>query len=159
MSPSPPKRPKRLERLFNRIQGAFQPKSHPPSPPSRTPDPTEGNNSPSPRTSFNPNPPAIAPIPAQLRGLTGEPKAPSTSDAGLALSTVATASLATPATSSNKPSEAWSVARSGLEATLRVLEKTADAFPPLKSAVGGLVACLDVIQASYNCRYTTEDYV
>jgi hypothetical protein len=51
------------------------------------------------------------------------------------------------------------MARSGLEATLRVLEKSADAFPPLKSAVGGLVACLDVIQASYYSQLTIEDYV
>src|SRR3954465_7003348 len=39
-----------------------------------------------------------------------------------------------------------SVAWKGLETALRLLEKSADVFPPLKSAVGGLVACLDLIQ-------------
>ena len=42
------------------------------------------------------------------------------------------------------------VAWRGLETALRVLEKSADAFPPLKSAVGGLVACLDVVQVSHS---------
>jgi hypothetical protein len=36
---------------------------------------------------------------------------------------------------------------------LRLLEKSADAFPPLKSAVGGLVACLDLAQVSYGCGF------
>jgi len=40
------------------------------------------------------------------------------------------------------------VAGSGLETTIRLLEKSADACPPLKSAVGGLVACLDLAQVS-----------
>jgi len=40
------------------------------------------------------------------------------------------------------------VAGSGLETTVRLLEKSADACPPLKSAVGGLVACLDLAQVS-----------
>jgi hypothetical protein len=47
------------------------------------------------------------------------------------------------------------MALSGLETTLRVLEKSADGFPPLKFAVGALVACLDVIQVSYDFRFTT----
>ena len=51
--------------------------------------------------------------------------------------------------STNKVKEGLGVALNGLETVLRVLEKSADACPPLKSAVGGLVACLDVIQVSY----------
>ena len=44
--------------------------------------------------------------------------------------------------------KAGSVAWKGLETALRLLEKSADAFPPLKSAVGGLVACLDLTQVN-----------
>ncbi|KIM51846.1 hypothetical protein SCLCIDRAFT_12017 [Scleroderma citrinum Foug A] len=43
--------------------------------------------------------------------------------------------------------KAGSVAWKGLETALRLLERSADAFPPLKSAIGGLVACLDLTQA------------
>ena len=50
---------------------------------------------------------------------------------------------------SDKLKKAWGVTWSGLETALRLLEKSADAFPPLKSAVGGLVACLDLAQVGY----------
>jgi len=43
---------------------------------------------------------------------------------------------------------------SALETALRLLEKSADAFPPLKSAVGGLVACLDLAQVGYGYGFT-----
>ncbi|KAK2464504.1 hypothetical protein APHAL10511_003483 [Amanita phalloides] len=43
--------------------------------------------------------------------------------------------------------KAGSIAWKGLETALRLLERSADAFPPLKSAVSGLVACLDLTQA------------
>jgi hypothetical protein len=56
---------------------------------------------------------------------------------------------------SDKLKKAWGVAWSGLETALRFLEKSADAFPPLKSAVGGLVACLDLAQVRYGCRFNT----
>jgi hypothetical protein len=156
MDPTPPAKRRRIS---NRIQGVLQRMAHPPSPPSRsTPDLTPGNNPSSPRPLPSPDLSAIAPAPAQIRGPTREPKVSSTSNVGAVLST---ASLATPAApvTANGPSEAWSMARSGLEVTLRLLEKSADAFPPLKSAVGGLVACLDVIQESYGCRFTTDDCV
>ena len=45
--------------------------------------------------------------------------------------------------------KAGSVAWKGLETALRLLEKSAGAFPPLKSALGGLVACLDLTQVNY----------
>jgi len=58
---------------------------------------------------------------------------------------------ATPDTSTHgKYKNGLGVAWHGLETALRVLEKSADAFPPLKSAVGGLVACLDVVQVSHS---------
>ncbi|KAJ7782078.1 WD40-repeat-containing domain protein [Mycena olivaceomarginata] len=47
---------------------------------------------------------------------------------------------------SDKLKKAWGMAWNGLETALRLLEKSADACPPLKSAVGGLVACLDLTQ-------------
>ena len=49
----------------------------------------------------------------------------------------------------------WGVTRSALATALRLLEKSADAFPPLKSAVGGLVACLDLAQVSYGWGFNT----
>ncbi|KAF4609673.1 hypothetical protein D9613_012022 [Agrocybe pediades] len=42
------------------------------------------------------------------------------------------------------------------EVALRVLEKSADAFPPLKSAVAGLVACLDLAK---NVTGNQEEYI
>ena len=38
----------------------------------------------------------------------------------------------------------------GLETALtRLLERSANAFPPLKAAVSGLIACLDLTQVNY----------
>jgi hypothetical protein len=54
---------------------------------------------------------------------------------------------------SDKLKKAWGVTWSGLETALRLLEKSADAFPPLKSAVGGLVACLDLAQVGHGYRF------
>ena len=48
--------------------------------------------------------------------------------------------------------KAGSVAWKGLETALRLLEKSANAFPPLKAAVGGLVACLDLFEVGYCFR-------
>lgn len=52
----------------------------------------------------------------------------------------------------------------GLKMTLRALERSADEFPPLRSAIDGLVACLDVVQVgasggwhSQNTDYHTFD--
>jgi hypothetical protein len=42
--------------------------------------------------------------------------------------------------------EVGSVAWTGLETALRVLKESSDVFPPLKSAVSGLLACLDILQ-------------
>jgi hypothetical protein len=51
-------------------------------------------------------------------------------------------------TTLDKVKEAGNTAWNGLEAALRVLETSADVFPPLKSAVGGFVSCLDIVEAS-----------
>jgi|SRR6266545_3314898 len=53
---------------------------------------------------------------------------------------------------SDKIKKAWGVTLSGLETGLWLLAKSADGFPPLKSAVGGLVACLDLAQVGYGCE-------
>ena len=50
---------------------------------------------------------------------------------------------------SDELKKAWGVTWSVLETALRLLAKSADAFPPLKSAVSGLVACLDLAQVAY----------
>jgi len=55
----------------------------------------------------------------------------------------------------DKIKKAWGGTRSALMTALRLLEKSADAFPPLKSAVGGLVACLDLAQVSYGWGFNT----
>jgi hypothetical protein len=49
---------------------------------------------------------------------------------------------------SEKIKKGWGVTQSGLLIALRLLESSADAFPPLKSAVGGLIACVDLAQVS-----------
>ena len=54
---------------------------------------------------------------------------------------------------SEKIKKAWDVTQSGLLTALRLLEMSSDAFPPLKSAVAGLVACLDLAQVSYSCGF------
>ena len=56
---------------------------------------------------------------------------------------------------SDKLKKAWRVTWSGLQTALRLLEKSANALPPLQSAVGGLVACLDLAQVCYNYKFNT----
>jgi hypothetical protein len=53
---------------------------------------------------------------------------------------------------SDKLKNAWGVAWNGLETALRVLERSADACPLLKSVLGGLIACLDLAQVRCNYR-------
>jgi len=60
---------------------------------------------------------------------------------------------------SDKLKKAWGVTWIGLETALRLLAKSADAFPPLKSAVSGLVACLDLAQAGHGCGFNTLSLV
>ncbi|KAG8795045.1 hypothetical protein FRC12_018596 [Ceratobasidium sp. 428] len=51
-------------------------------------------------------------------------------------------------TNTSKLHTAWS----GLRSLLNVLDKSADAFEPLKSAVGGLVACLEIYEGQVVAR-------
>jgi hypothetical protein len=55
--------------------------------------------------------------------------------------------------------KAGGVALKGLETVLRLLERSAGAFPPLKLAVGGLVACLDLTQVNYLFGFDFLDVV
>ncbi|KAF4613718.1 hypothetical protein D9613_007954 [Agrocybe pediades] len=69
--------------------------------------------------------------------------------------------LATPPTTHQDPQwygleDSGKPAWKAMEAALRLLEKSADAFPPLKSAIGGLVACLDLAK---NVIGNQEEYV
>ncbi|KAF8684577.1 WD40 repeat-like protein [Rhizoctonia solani] len=54
-----------------------------------------------------------------------------------------------PDSSSNKPPNP---ALSGLVSSLRILETSAESFPPLKLAVGALIGCLDVVQRAESNR-------
>jgi hypothetical protein len=49
--------------------------------------------------------------------------------------------------------------KNGLLTALRLLERSADAFPPLKSAVGGLIACVDLAQVSHRRGFNTVHHV
>lgn len=53
-----------------------------------------------------------------------------------------------------KLKRARGVTQTGLETALRVLEGSADVFPPLKSAVSAFIDCLDIVQVSYGCLST-----
>jgi hypothetical protein len=54
--------------------------------------------------------------------------------------------LPSPTSTFETAKDIGSVAWAGLGTALRVLKESSDAFPPLKSAVSGFLACLDVLQ-------------
>ena len=54
---------------------------------------------------------------------------------------------------SNRLLKAGNVAWKTLETALRLLNRSDGVFPPLKSAVGGLVACLNLTQVSHHVRF------
>ncbi|KAB5589183.1 hypothetical protein CTheo_7381 [Ceratobasidium theobromae] len=56
---------------------------------------------------------------------------------------------------SDKAKETGHTAWATLESTLQLLERSSDAFPPLKSAVAELVGCLDIIQTAAG---NSQDY-
>ena len=41
---------------------------------------------------------------------------------------------------------AFGLAWDGLDTALRLLKESSDAFPPLKSAVGGVISLIDLVQ-------------
>jgi hypothetical protein len=81
--------------------------------------------------------PTIQPLPSA--DLTSPPRATVPTSSSLPLATT------TAIQSINKPrSSAWA----GLGNALGALKECSDVFPPLKSAVSGLLGCLDVLQVS-----------
>lgn len=83
-------------------------------------------------------------VPLQGQGTPSQAVERTTAGTDLALPTGSAPSPQS--TTLSKLKDASNVTWSGLEMALYVLEKSADAFPPLKSAVGGLIACLDIVQ-------------
>lgn len=51
----------------------------------------------------------------------------------------------------DKLKEARNTVWAGLEVALHVLEQSSDVFPPLKSAVGGLNACIQIVKVKQEC--------
>ncbi|KAH7338734.1 quinon protein alcohol dehydrogenase-like superfamily [Rhizoctonia solani] len=58
-----------------------------------------------------------------------------------------------------KQNDKGNVAWSRLTSSLRVLETSVELFPPLQSAVGGLIGCLDVVQVAASNRTDYEELV
>jgi hypothetical protein len=55
-------------------------------------------------------------------------------------------SATSPPTNLQKVKAGGAVVFEGLKTTLRALKESSDAFPPLKAAVGGLLACIDMVE-------------
>jgi len=160
MASPPPRKESKIHwlkvprRIFNQARNAISPNSHPHSP-SLPETSTPNINIP------NDDPGVVrnrrhaiyfltSPSSSQLSSLLGTDSADRV-EGNQSQDTNFTTSQIT----SEKIKKAWDVTRSGLLTALRVLEKSAGAFPPLKSAVGGLVACLDLAQVSHGCVFNT----
>jgi len=148
---------KSFRRGFNRVRDAILPNSHPHSPAETS-------------TANIPNDDSILsiPHPSALLGTDSADKAGETPDVEgncsqdtiFATSRPPFQQISYPETStSHKIKMTWDVTTSGLMTALRLLEKSADAFPPLKSAVVGLVACLDLAQVRHGCGSTLFTYL
>lgn len=163
-SPPPAQESKRrrardvVQRGFLQVKEVFRssPKSRPASPSGSSIAPLAAIQSPSPAPSGSLNRLATQPSSpqGQVESTAGQIAARSTLGATVALPIITTGSVASPQpTLLARSKDANSVAWNGLEMALRVLEKSANAFPSLKSAVGGLIACLDIVRVSSNCRW------
>jgi hypothetical protein len=76
---------------------------------------------------------------------------PSSPDANLPSHAPSSASSPLATSISGTARDAGSAACAGLVMALEVLKESTDVFPPLKSVVSGLLACLDVLQVgTYN---------
>ena len=148
-SPQPPNRPERkrdrakriLKNIFNR-----------PSSRSRNPGVVSQAASPADTRTSSPQP-ASVPVettPDTRPSLPHLPTADRPSHAETRPSSTTSASVpgASSAGVADKIKAIARVAGSGLETTIRLLEKSAAACPPLQSAAGGLVACLNLAQVS-----------
>jgi hypothetical protein len=156
-SPSPTKsKRKRIRRAIRRgidlVEEVLNPSSRPSSPHPSGPAALSAE-SPSPALSGNPNADTdhashlSNPIPHSEQSTPHSPTSSSTPGPSSGPGTVSPV----PATSGGLNATKWltgveNAAWTGFESALRVLDKSADAFPPLKSAVGRFLACLDIIQ-------------
>lgn len=153
-SPPPPRGPgrqqvgKTIRRGFDRIKRAIQPSSSQssPNPGSTAALSTIANLVPPAPFTILGQSTATQPAPSHGSGVAGQQlTGPSTLVAGPAIAAVTTAPAGLRPTTTNLQG-----GRSVLETTLRMLEQSANAFPPLKSAVANLVGCLDIVQVSAN---------
>lgn len=146
-SPRQPKGSKRerfaktLLHGFGRVQDAVLPLSRP--------APQASKDVPSPSVTSSAHPSASQPITSQSLGTHGQPAGALTLTPGPIPAPV---NIKSPECAIDKLQEVGSAAWTGLETALRVLEGSADVFPPLKSAICGLVDCLDIIQVSQGRR-------
>ncbi|KAG6827218.1 hypothetical protein H0H87_005285 [Tephrocybe sp. NHM501043] len=60
-----------------------------------------------------------------------------------------------PAAATSKENDSWEMAKSALDTILNLLLQSSDAFPPLKSAIGGLVGVINLFKSAAANR---EDY-
>jgi len=159
-SPLPGNEPKirfkSLQRGFNRVRDAILPNSRPHSPSLPVSSASILNDDRSLSIFSNPHPSSallgtdFANKVGQTPGVEGN----RSQDAFFPTSCPSSQQISHPETSTSYKIEmAWGVTRSGLMTALRLLEKSADAFPPLKSAVGGLVACLNLAQVRHSFKF------
>ncbi|KAG6843143.1 hypothetical protein H0H87_007470, partial [Tephrocybe sp. NHM501043] len=67
----------------------------------------------------------------------------------------ATGATPSPATAASKENDSWEMAKNVLGTTLNLLWQSSDAFPPLKSAIGGLAGVINLFKSAAANR---EDY-
>jgi len=140
----PPNRPERkrdrakriLKNIFNRLSSRSRASPHP-AVVSQAASPADARTS-------SPQP---ASVPVETTPDT-RPSSPHLPTSGRPSHAETRPSGASSAGVANKIKAIARVAGNGLETTIRLLEKSAAACPPLESAVGGLVACLDLAQVS-----------
>ncbi|KAB5595640.1 Vegetative incompatibility protein HET-E-1 [Ceratobasidium theobromae] len=119
---------------FLRVKQALKPSRL-----SRSPSPANLSRPFSPSLPVPPNPPAAI-TPQGTQSPSSHPTPPPIAGANVTSSSPSTVSSPKP----GKLDITWSA----LEKALQVLEKNLGIFPPLKSAVGELVSCLDIIQGA-----------
>lgn len=149
-----------VERNVRRVRRTFRPS------PSARPSSPSGSSAASPSTrSPSPSPPGShiltsgsQPAPPNASGTTVLVAGPSMLGARPASAPVSRTQATSHRSSTlEKLKDAREVAWNGLETTLRALGKSADEFPPLRSAVDSLVACLDIVQVSPSCWWADID--
>ena len=140
---------KSLRRGLNRVRDVILPNSHPHSP--ALPESSTANDDRSHSILSTPHPSSGTDSAYKVSQTPGV-EANRSQDTIFPTSRTSSQQFSHPETS-HKIEKAWGVTRSALMTALRLLEKSAGACPPLKSAVGGLVACLDLTQVRHGCGF------